>query len=119
MKVINIKISFCSKGEWEMTRREQLAYMIGLMSYGGNSGLEAAYEFGEQNGISSHLHEGKKQEFFEEQDHKAEWLMGQVMVLHEYRKSDDFDYAAHLLTFNAITNRAMELLRSEYDETNL
>ncbi|PGA79610.1 hypothetical protein COL94_28765 [Bacillus wiedmannii] len=96
-----------------MTRREQLAYMIGLMSYGGNSGLEAAYEFGEQNGISAHLHEGKEQDFFEEQNHKAEWLMGQVMVLHEYMKSDDYDMAAYLMTFHSIDNRATKFLKEE------
>ncbi|ONG61228.1 hypothetical protein BKK44_30430 [Bacillus cereus] len=99
-----------------MTRREQLAYMIGLMSYGGKSGLEAAYDFGKQNDISAHLHEGKEQEFFKEQDRSAEWLMGQVMVLHEYTKSDDFSFDAYLLTFNAISNRVMELLRGENNE---
>ncbi|BCC74216.1 hypothetical protein BCJMU51_p2071 (plasmid) [Bacillus cereus] len=96
-----------------MSRREQLAYMIGLMSYGGNSGLEAAYEFGKQNGVSTHLHEGKEQEFFEEQDHTAEWLMGQVMVLHEYRKSDDYDRVAYLMTFHSISNRATNLLSED------
>ncbi|MBV6678394.1 hypothetical protein [Bacillus thuringiensis] len=95
-----------------MTRREQLAYMIGLMSHGGKSGLDEAYEYGKINGIKAHLHEGNEQEFFAEGDHIAEWLMGQVMVLQEYTKSDDFDFAAYLLTFNAIENRAANLLKS-------
>ncbi|KLA04016.1 hypothetical protein OCE55_21125 [Bacillus paranthracis] len=93
------------------TRREQLAYMVGLMNHGGKSGLEAAHEYGKNNGIKVHLHEGNEQEFFEEEDHTAEWLMGQVMVLQEYTKSDDFDFAAYLLTFHSITNRATNLLR--------
>lgn len=92
------------------TRREQLAYMVGLMSYSGKSGLEAAYEYGKQNNISAHLHEGKEQSFFEDQNHSAEWLMGQVMVLHEYMKSDDCDMVAYLMTFHSISNRSMELL---------
>lgn len=95
------------------TRREQLAYMVGLMSYSGKSGLEAAYEYGKKYGISSHLHEGKEQEFFEDQNHSAEWLMGQVMVLHEYMQSDDYDRAIYLMTFHSISNRSMGLLNKD------
>ncbi|EJP81402.1 hypothetical protein IC1_06336 [Bacillus cereus VD022] len=93
------------------TKREQLAYMVGLMSYSGKSGLEAAYEYGKQNGISANLHEGKEQAFFENQNHSAEWLMGQVMVLHEYMQSGNYDMNAYLITFHSISNRSMELLR--------
>lgn len=40
------------------TRREQLAYMTGLVEYSGDPGLEAAYQFGERNGIKENIHVG-------------------------------------------------------------
>ncbi|SMD65991.1 hypothetical protein BACERE00185_00089 [Bacillus mobilis] len=92
------------------TRREQLAYMVGLMSHGGKSGLAEACEYGKSKGVKSRLHEGKEQSFFEEEDRTAEWLMGQIMMLNEYMQGNECDMTLYLMTFHAISNRTMQLL---------
>ncbi|MDA1536333.1 hypothetical protein ABEY32_04380 [Bacillus tropicus] len=56
------------------TRREQLAYMVGLVKYSVDLGLAAAYQFGERNGIKENIHVG----FCSKGEQKAEWVNGAI-----------------------------------------
>ncbi|MED3034569.1 hypothetical protein P4313_05840 [Bacillus tropicus] len=52
------------------TRREQLAYMAGLVKYSVDLGLAAAYQFGERNGIKEKINVRLRSKG----EQKAEWL---------------------------------------------
>ncbi|MGE6718707.1 hypothetical protein ACQKGD_15205 [Peribacillus frigoritolerans] len=64
-----------------MNRREQLAYILGLVDY--NQNIRILIEKAISFGVTVKMHEGQPPEFFEEDQEKnrtAEWLMGQLMI---------------------------------------
>ncbi|MDA2559863.1 hypothetical protein PDQ32_19600 [Bacillus cereus] len=90
------------------TRREQLAYMTGLVEYSGDSGLEAAYQFGERNGIKENIHVGIHQKG----EQKAEWLMGQLMNLKLVKNKKKIE-VPYLIVFHHTINTCMRFLHGE------
>ncbi|MBO1583294.1 hypothetical protein [Bacillus sp. XF8] len=83
----------------KMSRREQLAYVVGIIDNGGR--LEKAIDFAKSYGIVTRMHEGEDKKFFEDDDHVAEWLMGQFIYGFEEHK---------YLGYNTGINIAMSFL---------
>lgn len=89
------------------SRREQLAYMVGLIENSdmGTKLVEKAIEFAKRNGIEANMHIGMSEEFFENENHTAEWIMGQFVDGYETN---------NYLAFNSGINIAMSFLDYTY-----
>ncbi|HFK1680780.1 hypothetical protein BAU26_04095 [Bacillus sp. N35-10-4] len=90
------------------TRREQLAYMTGLVKYSVDLGLAAAYQFGKRNGIKENIHVG----LCSKGEQKAEWLMEQLtnLKLVENRNRVAVPY---LMVFHETINACMRFLHED------
>lgn len=90
-----------------MSRREQLAYMIGL--FGSNS--KATEDFAKQVGIKPSMHVGKPSEFFaaDPDNRTAEWLMGQMI-----RTDEKVDPGLEFLASQSIVNVGKSYLNYDY-----
>ncbi|HDR6820826.1 TPA: hypothetical protein QCV77_004380 [Bacillus thuringiensis] len=90
------------------TRREQLAYMTGLVEYSGDPGLESAYQFGLKNGIRENIHVGLRPKG----EQHAEWLMGQLMNLKLVKNKRRVE-VPYLMVFHQTINACMKFLHEE------
>lgn len=92
-----------------MNRREQLAYVVGLIGYSDrkSSSLKFAIEFAKDNGIHKDIHVGKEEYWFDQdRDNRvSEWLMGQFITGYE-----DNNYIA----YNSTINISMSFLNGIY-----
>ena len=92
-----------------MNRREQLAYIVGLIDYSDrkSSSLKFAIEFAKDNGIYTDIHVGMEEYWFDQdRDNRvSEWLMGQFITGYE-----DNNYIA----YNCIINISMSFLNGTY-----
>ncbi|MGD6876963.1 hypothetical protein [Bacillus infantis] len=89
------------------SRREQLAYMVGLIEYAakGSNSLKHAVDFAKKQGIVANIHVGERKDFFEDKNKIAEWMMGQF--IDGYEKEE-------YIAFNSGINLAMSFLNYEY-----
>lgn len=89
-----------------MNRREQLAYLLGLIEYSQKDGssVRQAIDFADKNGIRANMNVGMNKEDFTE-DKVAEWIMGQFI--------DGFNNG-NFLAFNAGINIAHSFLNYDY-----
>lgn len=69
----------------EMQRKEQLAYIVGLVRYSDLKDLsfEKAVEFAKNRGIEANIHVGEKNNSFKDKKKFAEWTMGQIVDSYE------------------------------------
>lgn len=92
-----------------MSRREQLAYMVAIIDIGGKSLVEKAIKFADDHGIEANMHVGESGEFFKNKDKVAEWMMGQFVDGYENNQ---------YLGYNSGINLSMSFLNKDYGYDN-